>query len=156
MKGESINARMSRLGHNEVADKVTAGAVLFVSGLFTWMINMYTGLVAEQGSNSEVEVWTYIAHAVRNIFRELHNVRHYSAGEEPAVQAWYALKAYKLQEELLDKELTNHDIILKVMHQHLKHNVMTKTVYTQEMAELRKDLLAHQIRIQKLEAKTKK
>ena len=57
---------------------------------------------------------------------------------------------------MLNKEFTNHDLVLKVLHQHLKHNVVTKTVYTQEMAELRKDLLAQQIRIQKLEAKTKK
>ena len=154
--GDSIDARMNRLSQNEVAEKVSTAAVAFVLGLFTWMTNTYTALVAEQGIDSGVEVWQYITHAVQNIFRELHDIRHYGSGEEPSVQAWYSLKAYTLQKDLLDKEFTNHDIVLKVLHQHLKHNVVTKAEYEQDITHLRKELSTQQVRIQKLESKAGK
>ena len=34
-------------------------------------------------------------------------------------------------------EFTNHDIVLKVLHQHLKNNVVTKTQFAEEIANLK-------------------
>ena len=61
----------------------------------------------------------------------------YGAGRSSAEQAWYALRGYMLQEEIMAAEFTNHDIVLKVLHQHLKNNVVTKTQFADEIANLK-------------------
>ena len=34
-------------------------------------------------------------------------------------------------------EFENHDIVLRVLHQHLKNNVVTKTQFAEEVADLK-------------------
>ena len=89
------------------------------------------------GHNSEKETWEYIQHSVCEIFQTLYEVRHYGADRSPAEQAWYALRGYMLQEEIMAAEFSNHDIVLRVLHQHLKNNVVTKTQFAEEIANLK-------------------
>ena len=42
-----------------------------------------------------------------------------------------------MQEEIMAAEFTNQDIVLKVLHQHLKNNVVTKMQFAEEIANLK-------------------
>ena len=121
----------------EIKREVLDGSYRFLEKLFTWMTTHYRDQVADQGPKSEGEVWLYIQHSVRAIFQALYEVRHFGADRTPAEQAWYALRGYALQEEIMAAEFENHDIVLRVLHQHLKNNVVTKTQFAEEVADLK-------------------
>ena len=121
----------------DIKRDILDGSYRFLEQLFTWIAIHYRDQVDEMGAKSEKETWEYIQHSVREIFQALYEVRHYGAGRSPAEQAWYALRGYMLQEEIMAAEFTNHDIVLKVLHQHLKNNVVTKTQFAEEIANLK-------------------
>ena len=121
----------------EMKKEMIEGAVRFLDQLFTWMSIHYRDQVAEQGEEAESEIWLYIQHSVRDIFQALYEVRHFGVDRAPAEQAWYALRGHALQEQIMAAEFTNHDIVLKVLHQHLKNNVVTKTQFEKEITALK-------------------
>lgn len=82
----------------------------------------------------------------------------YGGGErcDPAGQVWHCLKCYKLQKELVDANFSNHDIVQKVMYQHLKTNVVLKSVYDRDMAALNKKIDDLSKTVQILSSRNKK
>lgn len=74
-------------------------------------------------------------HAMKNIFWELYQVCHFRNGCDNATMAWYTLKARALQNELIAKNFIDHKIVVQVMHQHLKNNVVPKSIYKNDKKE---------------------
>ena len=101
----------------------------------------------EQGEELRKEIWAYISHLVRNIFAALFKIRHLGFNWSLAEQAWVTLKAFKLQIKICNQGFTDHEIVIKVLHQHLKSNVITKSQFDLHVLK-HKDLKK---RIQKIE-----
>ena len=127
----------------------------FVQALFLWMQTAYVDLVEEQGKSSAESVWKFIMHAVKNIFWELHQVRHFGNGCNDATMAWYALKARALQNELIAENFIDHEIVVRVMHQHLKNNVVPKSIYENDKKEWKEAIERLTKEVQSLKSKRK-
>ena len=131
-KFEQTATQISRIpGSSLEADRMTElliqGARNFITDLFGWMTDKYLQQKQEQGEELRKEIWAYISHLVRNIFAALYKIRHLGFNRSLAEQAWVTLKAFKLQNKICNQGFLDHKIVIKVLYQHLKSNVITKT-----------------------------
>ena len=99
--------------------------------------------------------WKFICHAVRAIFKELYALRRGGERKGPAGQVWSCLRCFKLQKELLAASFTNHEIVQKVLYQHLKTDVVLKTVYDKDMDAMKKKFDALETKFNKINTKKK-
>ena len=90
-----------------------------------------------------------------NIFWELHQVRHFGNGRDDATMAWYALNTRALQNELIAKNFIDHKIVVRVMHQHLKNNVVPKSIYKNDEKEWKEAIERLTKEVQSLKSKQK-
>ena len=128
----------------------------FLEELFSWMTSQYTELRVQKGDGSEEDNWKFISHAVSRIFDKLHKVRMYGQQCTPVGQAWHCLKANELQKELMEKNFLEHQIMLNVLHCHLKNNVVTKTQFNAEKVRVKKEFTNLTKRIQQIASKNGK
>ena len=146
MRGQAMATEMA---------EALSDSLNFVQALFLWMQTAYVDLVEEQGKSSAESVWKFIMHAVKNIFWELHQVRHFGNGRNDATMAWYALKARALQNELIAENFIDHEIVVRVMHQHLKNNVVPKSIYENDKKEWKEAIERLTKEVQSLKSKRK-
>ena len=112
----------------------------FLEELFNWMSNQYVELDVQKGPGSEEDNWKFISHAVSKIFDKLHKVRMFGMRFTPVGQVWHCLKALKLQKKLKESKFLEHQIVLNVLHYHLKNDVATRTQFDAERARVTKEL----------------
>ena len=65
------------------------------------------------------------------------------------------MRCFKLQKELLAASFTNHEFVQKVLYQHLKTNVVLKSVYDKEMEAMKKRLDQCDTKLNKINTKKK-
>ena len=111
----------------------------------------YTQQKREQGEEAAEEIWAYISHSVRSIFTALFKIRHFGFNQSLAEQAWVTLKAFKLQNKICNQGFTDHEIVIKVLHQHLKSSVITKAQFKAHLLKLCTQYKDLEKRIQKVE-----
>ena len=69
--------------------------------------------------------------------------------------AWYALKARALQNALIAENFIDHKIVVQDMHQHLKNNVVPKSIYKNNKKEWKEAIKQLTKEVQSLKSKRK-
>ena len=119
-------------------------AKFFGEGLFLWMTDGYTSLNKQMGKGSEKENWKFICHAVCAIINALYEfcqgAAHYV--NQPRKQVWFVIKTVQLQEKIFEANYYNHEIVQRVLYQHLKTNVVLRSVYDAAMEKTNEKIAA--------------
>ena len=107
----------------------------FGEGLFLWMTDGCISLNKKMGKGSETEKWKFICLADRAIFNALYKCcrggAHYV--DEPRKQVLFVLKTVQFQQEIFEASFYNHELVQRVLYQHLKTDVVLRSVYDKAM-----------------------
>lgn len=114
----------------------------FAERLFQWMATMYREKVKEKGEESSKEVWKFISHSFSEICRELYSIRKFGSRSDPVGQIWYALRAWKLQQRLLENAFSKDKIVTGVLHQHIQEDAVSKSIYEKEKKQMETEIAA--------------
>ena len=139
------------------SDETCRKKKFFGEGLLLWMTDGYTSLNKQMGKGSEKENWKFICHAVCAIINALYECRqgasHYV--NKPRKQVWFVLKTVQLQEEIFEANYYNHEIVQRVLYQHLKTDVILRSIYDAAMEKTNEKIAALEKHITKLASKVK-
>ena len=87
------------------------------------------------------------------IFKEMYLLCRVGEDFELASQVWHSLKCYKFQQDMFTMGFSKHKVVQKMLFQHLKMDVVLKSVYDKDVAALTKKIdlsKSHQSYQQKL------
>ena len=141
--------------YSALAIAVLSSTETFASAFLTWITTKTMNLNVTKGEGSEEDNWSFVCHAARAILHALYLARkggsRYSG--DPAGQVWHILKCVQLQNELVEKGFYHHEIVQKVLAQHLKNDAVLKSVHDKFVIEINEKLKTFNTRLQKVEKK---
>ena len=139
-----------------IIQETVTNASTFNFSLLTWITTIYQALEVQIGAGFGQDNWKFICHAVCAIFEQLYLIRRGNERCDPAGQVWHCLKCYKLQKELVAINFSHHNIVQKVLHQHLKTIVVLKSMYDRDLTVLNKKIDNLSKTVQKMGSKIKR
>ena len=142
--------------YSDITLTVTTSTVAFGQSLLNWVTAKTIELKQVMGEGSDEDNWRFMCHAVRAILCELYylkrkggaNFRHDKVG-----QVWHVLKAVQLQDELVRQNFYLHPIVKDVLQQHIKNDVVLKSVFDKFKKRQEEEWRKIKSRVQKVEAK---
>ena len=125
-----------------VARQMITNSYVFLQDVCGFLTTEVDEMNKEKGMETEAANWLYVSHVLRQIFEELHLLRQFGIEANPAVQAWCALQAWKLQERIRGNGIRTDPIVETVFNQYIKDSVVSKSVYLKEREEHKTEMAA--------------